>query len=278
MVPQRSPPADGRAERARSGSVWRETSPASRQARREIPGGSRQRPPAWPQTRPAWQRARSVPRQGDGLPMLQPEQPDRLQASPTHAKFAPAGCGRPHFDRRESGRPEVFAPHSTRACPRSPSASGTIRQDRSMPAPPPSQGLPPRGVRASFGSGPLESSTDSWRAPGHFRGCWCSARAGTRRGRQARHSCQGPAGPYGSPTRCSRRQTARPAASLKFSPGGTLRRRHGPGEARGLAHSVSTVANIARSTRTSAGSDASFSTTMTSIPSSMTTVQNRSGV
>ena len=88
-------------------------------------------------------------------------------------------------------------------------------------------GLPDRGVRGSAAGARSGYSKDSRRAPRHFRGCWCSARAGSSRGCPETGRWPSPCGPLWQPApvqslanSCGRRLGAEILA-----PRGALRRR-----------------------------------------------------
>ena len=140
------------------------------------------------------------------------------------------------------------------------------RSGRSVPASP----WPPACRRAACGPpsapGRSASSTDSSPAPRRFRGCWCSARAGSPRGRRSRRPCPDPAGSCGTRSGAiGRKQLGRRLGAEVLAARHALRRRRLVlRECRG-----STISRKQRqrdhARQDLPASDASFSTTMTSI-------------
>jgi hypothetical protein len=150
----------------------------------------------------AWQQARRQPEPPRQAPA---EWPRAQRRRPTAPRRVPA-----------VSFPAVVAVAGAACGSRSDRAPGPDRTRTAGPPPRPGSARPadwrraPRAVQAA--PVPPEAAADSWRAPRHFRGCWCSAPAGSSRGRTGSGSWQVPAAPCGSRHRCSRPQTARAQA------------------------------------------------------------------
>ena len=165
--------------------------------------------------------------------------------------------------RRDAGvRPERR--RALRALPR----SGRGRRARR----PVRLGCAPSACAPRSASGALGSFDQiGWRVPPRSRGCWCSARAGSPRGCPGSGPWPGPAGPCGSPPPVqSEANSCGAGLALKFSPR-ELPTRPAPGPASCARQAPESTDNTPQRSAAglSAGPDASFPTTATSLSSAM---------